>query len=91
MSVKPVSEKGDPTASALLSQRVAALIDLMRPAVQADGGDVEFVEVTPENVVRVRFHGACVGCPSSTATLQSGIARRLKERIPEVRGVEPVE
>lgn len=74
-----------------LEDRVAAVIDLIRPAVQADGGDVEFVGVTPERMVQVRFHGACVGCPSSTLTLQSGIERSLRDRIPEVRGVQTVD
>ncbi|QOJ19067.1 MAG: NifU family protein [Phycisphaeraceae bacterium] len=74
-----------------LEDRVAAVIDLIRPAVQADGGDVEFVGVTPERMVQVRFHGACVGCPSSTLTLQSGIERSLRDRIPEVRGVQAVD
>lgn len=74
-----------------LEDRVAAVIDLIRPAVQADGGDVEFVGVTPDHVVQVRFHGACVGCPSSTLTLQSGIERSLRDRIPEIRGVQAVD
>jgi len=74
-----------------LTDRVIAVIDLIRPAVQADGGDVEFVDVTDEGVVRVRFHGACVGCPSSTLTLQAGIQRHLRDRVPGVRGVELVE
>ena len=73
-----------------LRERVAAVINLIRPAVQADGGDLEVVEVTDDGVVRVRFHGACVGCPSSTLTLQSGIERSLKERIPEIQSVEAV-
>lgn len=71
--------------------QVQQVIDLIRPAVQSDGGDLELVEVTDEGVVRVRFHGACVGCPSSTMTLQSGIERSLRDRIPAVQRVEPVE
>lgn len=74
-----------------LEERVAAVIDLIRPAVQADGGDVELVGVTPDRVVQVRFHGACVGCPSSTLTLQSGIERSLRDRIPEVARVEAID
>ena len=73
-----------------LRGRVQHVLDRIRPAVQADGGDLELVDVTPDGVVRVRFHGACVGCPSSTLTLQSGIERNLMDRIPEVTGVEPV-
>lgn len=73
-----------------LKDRVAKVINLIRPAVQSDGGDVELVEITPEGVVRIRLHGACVGCPSSTMTLQVGIERNLKAHVPEVRAVEAV-
>jgi Fe-S cluster biogenesis protein NfuA len=75
---------------AALRARVQGILDLMRPAVQADGGDLELVEVTEAGIVLVRFHGACVGCPSSGLTLQSGIERNLKLHVPEVTGVEAV-
>lgn len=71
-------------------ERVEKVINLIRPAVQADGGDLEFVGVTPEGVVQIRFHGACVGCPSSTITLQMGIERNLRAHVPEVRAVQAV-
>lgn len=74
-----------------LRERVARVIDLIRPAVQADGGDIEFVGLTPENVARIRLHGACVGCPSSAVTLQMGIERNLRAHVPEVRGIEHVD
>lgn len=70
--------------------RVSHVLDLIRPAVQADGGDVELVDVTSDGVVWVRFRGACVGCPSSNITLQMGIEQNLKQRVPEVTGVEAV-
>lgn len=73
-----------------MQDRVAKVIDLIRPAVQSDGGDVELVEVTAEGIVRIRLHGACVGCPSSNITLQVGIERNLKAHVPEVRAVEAV-
>jgi len=79
------------TISADLNGRVQRVIELMRPAVQSDGGDIEFVDVTPEHVVRIRLHGACVGCPSSSITLQHGIERNLKHHVPEVRGVAAIE
>ncbi len=66
------------------------VINLIRPAVQADGGDIELVDVTDEGVVQIRFHGACHGCPSSTMTLQMGIERNLRERVPEITQVVPV-
>ena len=78
-----------PTGPAL-RDRVQAVINLIRPAVQADGGDIELVDVTPEGVVQIRFHGACNGCPSSTMTLHMGIERNLRERVPEVTQVVPV-
>ena len=73
-----------------LRQKVQAVIDLIRPAVQADGGDIELVEVTDAGVVQIRFHGACHGCPSSTMTLQYGIERNVREKVPEVTQVIPV-
>lgn len=78
------------TQAAPLNERVAAVLDLIRPAVQADGGDIEFVDVTDQGVVQIRMHGACVGCPSSDMTLRIGIERTLRERIPEVQSVEAV-
>ena len=63
---------------------------MIRPAVQSDGGDVELVEVTTDGVVRVRFHGACIDCPSRDITLQMGIERNLTGLVPEVMSVEKV-
>jgi Fe-S cluster biogenesis protein NfuA len=71
-------------------ERVQGVINLIRPAVQADGGDIELVDVNAEGVVSIRFHGACHGCPSSTMTLQMGIERNLREKVPEVTQVIPV-
>ena len=71
--------------------KVRRVIDLMRPSIQADGGDVEFVDVAPGGVVRIRFHGACVGCPSSGMTLQMGIENNLRHHVPGVTGVEAVD
>lgn len=74
-----------------LHAQVARVIELIRPAVQSDGGDLELVEVTPEGVVRVRLHGACVGCPSSAVTLKMGIERNLRAHVPGVRSVEALD
>ena len=74
----------------VVREKVEAVIDVIRPAVQADGGDIELVDVTPDGVVQIRFHGACHGCPSSTMTLQMGIERNLREKVPEVTAVIPV-
>lgn len=73
-----------------LTRRVEQALDLIRPALQMDGGNVDLVEVTDEGVVRVRLVGACAGCPSSTITLQAGIEATLKEHVPEVTRVENV-
>lgn len=74
-----------------LETRIGAIIDRIRPAVQSDGGDIEFVEITPEGTVRIRFHGACVGCPSSLMTLKMGIERNLMDYVPEIQRVEAVD
>jgi Fe-S cluster biogenesis protein NfuA len=79
-----------PTETAGVRERVQHLINLIRPAVQAVGGDLELVDVTDAGVVQIRFHGACHGCPSSTMTLHMGIERNLRERVPEVTQVVPV-
>lgn len=73
-----------------IKERVQGVINLIRPAVQADGGDIELVDVADDGVVSIRFHGACHGCPSSTMTLQMGIERNLREKVPEVTQVIPV-
>src|SRR5262249_44637731 len=78
------------TETPSLRDKVQNVLNLIRPAVQADGGDIELVDVNPEGVVQIRFHGACHGCPSSTMTLQMGIERNLREKVPEVTSVIPV-
>lgn len=74
-----------------LAERVSRVLDLIRPSIQSDGGDIELVSVDGDGVVRIRLHGACVGCPSSTMTLRMGIERNLKENISEVTQVQAVE
>ena len=74
----------------LTRDKVQGVINLIRPAVQADGGDIELVDVSNDGVVQIRFHGACHGCPSSTMTLQMGIERNLREKVPEITAVVPV-
>jgi Fe-S cluster biogenesis protein NfuA len=73
-----------------LRSQVQEVINLIRPAVQADGGDIELVDVLGDGTVHVRFHGACHGCPSSTMTLHHGIERNLRERLPQITRVLPV-
>jgi len=74
-----------------VADKVERILDLIRPSVQGDGGDIELVEVTGCGLVRIRLHGACVGCPSSQMTLREGVEQNLKDHIPEVSGVEAVD
>jgi len=74
----------------MLKERVAEVIAELKPMLQADGGDLELVEVTGDGMVKVRLTGSCGCCPMSTYTLKLGIEKKLKEKIPEVRAVEQV-
>jgi len=74
----------------ITKESVQEALDLIRPALQADGGDVELVDVTDDGVVKVALQGACRGCPMSQLTLANGVERVLKEQLPEVVRVEPV-
>ncbi|HCX59192.1 MAG: NifU family protein [Candidatus Cloacimonadaceae bacterium] len=64
--------------------KLEAVLDKVRPSIQADGGDVELINIREDNVVEVRLKGACNGCPMATLTLKAGIERIVKEEIPEV-------
>lgn len=73
-----------------MRDKVEAALAQIRPALQADGGDVELVDVT-DGVVKLRLTGACSGCPMSTMTLKMGIEKVLKQQIPEVKEVVAVQ
>lgn len=73
-----------------MKARVEEILNQVRPALQADGGDVELVDVNDEGVVSVKLTGACGSCPMSTMTLKMGIERTLMENIPEVKEVVQV-
>jgi Fe-S cluster biogenesis protein NfuA len=68
-------------------EEVKKALEQVRPALQADGGDVELVEITEDGIVKVRLKGACGSCPMSTMTLKMGIERTLKEKVPGVKEV----
>lgn len=70
-----------------MREDVEKVIQQLRPMVQADGGDLELVQVTEAGVVTLRLHGACSGCASSTTTLRNGIERYLRYKLPQVTGV----
>jgi Fe-S cluster biogenesis protein NfuA len=74
-----------------MREKVQTVIDEIRPMLQADGGDLELVDVNEETgVVSVRLQGACKGCPGAQMTLKMGVERKLKSEIPEVTSVEAV-
>lgn len=73
-----------------MSVEIENALNLIRPALQRDGGNVEFVEVSADGVVKVKLTGACGHCPMSTQTLKHGIERTLKEQIPSVTAVVSV-
>jgi Fe-S cluster biogenesis protein NfuA len=72
-----------------MNEKVKAALDQIRPALQADGGDVELVDVK-NGIVRVKLTGACGGCPMATMTLKKGIEKIIKEKVPEVKEVVSV-
>ena len=73
-----------------MKEQVQGVIDEIRPLLQADGGDIELIEVGEDGVVKVRLQGACKGCPGAQMTLKMAVERRLKAKVPEVAGVESV-
>ncbi|MGA1875523.1 MAG: NifU family protein [bacterium] len=68
-------------------EEVKKALEEIRPLLQADGGDVEFVGIK-DGIVRLKLRGACSGCAMAKMTLKMGIERKLKEKVPQVRGVE---
>lgn len=73
-----------------MKEKVEKALNKVRPSLQADGGDVELVEVDDNGVVKVKLTGACAGCPMSQMTLKMGIERILKKEVPGVTTVEAV-
>jgi len=74
-----------------MREKVEKIIEEIRPMLQADGGDIELVDVAEETgIVSVRLQGACKGCPGARMTLKMGVERKLKQEIPEVTSVEAV-
>jgi len=78
------------TTSTIDLVKVQEVIDTLRPFLQQDGGDCELVDVTEDGVVKLRLHGACGTCPSSTYTLKMGIEEQLKQFVPGITSVEQV-
>ncbi|MDE5703663.1 MAG: NifU family protein [Bacteroidales bacterium] len=80
----------DTTKKTEMTEKVRALIEQLRPYLQADGGDIAFMEMTDDLVVKVRLHGACGTCPHMQMTLKQGVEATLKKAIPEIKSVEAV-
>lgn len=71
-------------------EKVQTTLNTIRPALQADGGDVELVEISPDGIVKVKLTGMCGHCPMSQMTLKAGIERFLKEKHPEIKEVQSI-
>ena len=74
-----------------MKERVEAALQTIRPMLQADGGDVELVDVLEDGTVQVKLTGACGSCPMAQITLTQGVEKRLKEMVPEMNKVEAVQ
>lgn len=74
-------------ADAELRGKVEQVLEMIRPYIQGDGGDIELVDIVG-GIVQIRLSGACVGCMYSLMTLQAGVERMLKDAVPEIKGVE---
>lgn len=73
------------------TEKIQEALTKIRPVLQRDGGDIEFVEMTEDNVVKVRLQGHCAGCPGAQMTLKMIVEQILRESIPELKGVEAVQ
>ena len=73
-----------------MKERIDKALDSIRPFLQADGGDVEFVRLRPEGILELRWMGTCLICPMSQLTLRAGVERVIMEEIPEIKRVEAV-
>lgn len=73
-----------------LEEKVKNIIDQIRPYLQADGGNIEFVKLDENNIVHVELQGACSSCPMSVQTLKYGVEEALKKAIPEIKAVENI-
>lgn len=73
-----------------LERKVISIIDQLRPYLQQDGGDIEYVGLTPDNIVNVRLQGACGSCPYARATLKNGVEQTIKHYLPEIVSVEDI-
>lgn len=73
-----------------MREKIMDAIQQIRPFLQRDGGDIEFVDLTEDNVVQVRLQGHCAGCPGAQMTIKGVVEKLIKEAYPEIKGVEAV-
>lgn len=73
-----------------MEEKIKKALGEVRPFLQRDGGDIEFVELTEDKIVKVKLQGHCVGCPGAMMTIKGVVERLLKEKYPEIKGVEAV-
>ena len=73
-----------------MEEKIIDAIAQIRPFLQRDGGDIEFVELTDDNIVKVRLQGHCAGCPGANMTIKGVVERLIKETYPEIQAVEAV-
>ena len=78
-------------ADATTISKIEHALEQVRPFLKADGGDISLVEVTDDNIVRVKLHGACQGCSISNITMKAGVEEAIKNAVPEIKTVEAVE
>jgi Fe-S cluster biogenesis protein NfuA len=74
-----------------IKERVLNALERVRPYLQSDGGDISLVEITDDNIVRVKLQGACHGCPFSIQTLKAGVEQALMQEVPEIKSVISVD
>lgn len=74
----------------IIEKKVINVLEQIRPYLVQDGGDIEFIGLTEDNVVNVQLHGACGSCPYSIITLKNGVEATLKRAIPEIKAVEAI-
>ncbi len=74
-----------------MEQQIIEALQVIRPILQRDGGDLEFVELTDDNIVKVRLQGHCAGCPGARMTIKGIVEKILKENFPELKAVEAVD
>jgi Fe-S cluster biogenesis protein NfuA len=79
------------TENSVTKEKVLKALERVRPYLQSDGGDIQLVEVTSDNVVKVKLEGACYGCPYSMQTLKAGVEQALIKEVPEIKSVVSVD